>query len=180
MIRIHAVLVCPQRGIGVLAGGKAVDSGAIDRQSVGSVVIVADLDSRLTGSTIVAVIEHAVVHNEIGGVFTIRAAVEQDGLAVGVEGAALEGHIRAAPSPDGVLVRHVVLKFAVDEGGLAEQGQLTLDGAVFIGQLVADDTIEVAFACLNGEVFEGEGRTALIVQLAALRGWWPGLRELRW
>lgn len=168
MCCIHAVFVCPQRGIGVFASGKSVNSSVVNGQGIGGVVIITDFNSRFTGSAAIAVIEGAVVYDKIGGIGRSRSAVEQDCLAVGVEGASLERHIRAAPGPDGVLVGHGVVKDAVDEGGLAEQGQLALDGAVLKGQFVADNTIKVAFASLNGEVFECERRATLIVQLSAL------------
>lgn len=132
MCCIHAVFVCPQLGTGVFAVSKSVNSSVFNSQGIGGVVIVTDFNSRFTGRAVIAVIEDAVIYNEVGGVFTIRSAIEQDCLTVGVEGAALERHIRAAPGPDGVLVGHGVVKDAVDEGGLAEQGQLAIDGAVLM------------------------------------------------
>ena len=87
MRSIHAVLVCPQLGAGILTVGKAVDRSVGDGQAVGRIIIVADFNSSLTGSTVIAVIEGAFVYDKVGGIFTIRSAVEQDCLAVGVEGA---------------------------------------------------------------------------------------------
>ena len=141
MCCIHAVFVCPQLGTGVFAVSKSVNSSVVNSQGIGGVVIVTDFNGRFTRSAVIAVIEDAVIRYQIGRLCLSRLAIQQNGLAVGVEGAALESHIRAAPGPDGILVGHGVVKDAVDEGGLAVQGQLALDGAVFVGQLIADNPI---------------------------------------
>ena len=65
--RVHAFLVCPQLGAGVLTISETADSSVVNGQGVGSVVVVADLDSRLTRSAVVAVIEGAVVYDKVGG-----------------------------------------------------------------------------------------------------------------
>lgn len=164
----HAVLVRPQLGAGVLALGKAVDRSVGDGQIVGRIVIVADLNGRLAGSAVFAVVELGVAHRQVRRILRSRLTVEQDGLAVGVEGAVLDLHIRAAPRPDGVLVIHGVFKGAAGEGRLAVERELALDGAAIERQLIADDAVEVAFARLNGHIVKGEVRAALIVQHAAL------------
>ena len=174
MFGIHAVLVGPNLGAGVLAIGKAVDRCAGDSQAIGRIIIVADFNSCLTGRTIVAVIKGAVAYRQIGGFFSSRLAVKQDGLTVGVEGAVLKPHVCAAPSPDGILVGHLILKSAVNEGRLAIQSQLAFNDAIIVDQFVADDAIKATFACLNGHVFEGESRTALIAQHTALSAYRSG------
>ena len=65
--RVHAVLVCPQLGAGVLTISETVDSSVVNGQGVGGVVVVADLDSRLARSAVFAVIEDAVVYDKVGG-----------------------------------------------------------------------------------------------------------------
>ena len=70
MCCIHAVFVCPQRGTGVLASSETrcncrpvnYDSKVI----VLAIVRITNFNSRLTGSTAVAVIEGAVVYDKIG------------------------------------------------------------------------------------------------------------------
>ena len=168
MCYVHAVFVCPQLGTGVFAVSKSVNSSVFNSQGIGGIVIVTDFNSRFSGSTVVAVIEGAVVYNEVGGFGFGCLTVKQNCLAVCIECAAFKCHIRAAPSPYGILVSHAVFKGAIYECSFSVQGQLALDCAVFIGQFIADNTIKAAFTGLNGEVFKCEGRTALIVQLSAL------------
>ena len=67
MCCIHAVFVCPQRGTGVFAGSKSVNSSVVNGQGIGSVVIIADFNSRLARSAVIAVIEDAVVYDKVGG-----------------------------------------------------------------------------------------------------------------
>lgn len=104
MLGIHAVLIGPQLGAGIRTigvNGKACNNlGIGDDNSkvvVLSVICFSNLNSSLTGSAVVAVVESAPGHREIRCLLLTK---EQDCFAVGVEGAPSTSR-RAAPGPDG-------------------------------------------------------------------------------
>lgn len=96
MSRIHTVFVCPQLAAGVFTVGKTVYCYIIHSKRISCVVIVADFDCRLTGRTVVSVVERAVVYYKVGGLCGSCLSVKQDSLAVGVESATFKRNVGAA------------------------------------------------------------------------------------
>lgn len=114
MGRIHAVLVCPQRGIGVCTisvNGKAVDSRSLHLNDItvagGSVVgIRTGLNSRFQQVRTVflsqcsIIIEFAILHlDRSGEILICILVIDQNGLSAGLEFAVGKGNIRRTVGP---------------------------------------------------------------------------------